>query len=177
MISCGDYLCILYVFVDITSYLEKELFKQYYCSYYGSPLWPLQSDGVESLCVVSRKALRIICRVHPQTHCDVIAALSCQKPLILSLRARFVNNFNKFFENDDNVVKSVAFISRSNPMSCAGNNYRMLLNVRYELTIEGLSVWNERCCKLNDSINVTKEMVDVRDEFKECQVERRWKNS
>ncbi len=38
-----------------------------------------------------------------------------------------------------------------------------------ELTIEGLSVWNERCCKLNDSINVVKEMVDVREEFKECQ--------
>ncbi len=35
--------------------------------------------------------------------------------------------------------------------------------------IEGLSVWNERCCKLNDSINVIKEMVDVKDEFKECQ--------
>ncbi len=53
-------------------------------------------------------------------------------------------------------------------MSCAGNNYRMLLNVKNELTIEGLSVWNERCCKLNDSINVIKDMVDVRDEFKEC---------
>ncbi len=24
-------------------------------------------------------------------------------------------------------------------------------------------------CKLNDSINVIKEMIDVRDEFKECQ--------
>ncbi len=54
-------------------------------------------------------------------------------------------------------------------MSCAGNNYRMLLNTKNELTIEGLSVCNERCCKLNDSINVIKEMVDVRDEFKECQ--------
>ncbi len=27
----------------------------------------------------------------------------------------------------------------------------------------------ERYCKLNDSINVIKEMVDVRDQFKECQ--------
>ncbi len=32
-----------------------------------------------------------------------------------------------------------------------------------------LSVWNERCCKLNDNINVIKEMIDVSDEFKECQ--------
>ncbi len=77
--------------------------------------------------------------------------------------------FNKCLENDNNVLKSVAFISKSNPMSCAGNNYRMLLNATNELTIKGLSVWNERCCKKNDSINVIKEMVDVRDEFKECQ--------
>ncbi len=41
--------------------------------------------------------------------------------------------------------------------------------LKKQLTIEVLSVWNERCCKLNDSINVVKEMVDVRDEFKECQ--------
>ncbi len=54
-------------------------------------------------------------------------------------------------------------------MSCAGNNYRMLLNAKNELTIKGLSVWNDRYCKLNDSINVIKEMIDVRDEFKECQ--------
>ncbi len=65
-------------------------------------------------------------------------------------------------------MKSVAFVSKSNPMSFAGNNYRMLLNAKNEHTIEGLSVWNERYCKLNDSVNVIKEMIDVRDKFKEC---------
>ncbi len=77
--------------------------------------------------------------------------------------------FNNCLENDNNVVKSVAFICKSNPMFCAGNNYRILLNAKHEFTIEGLLVWNERCNKLNDSINITKEMIDVRDEFKECQ--------
>ncbi len=71
---------------------------------------------------------------------DVIAARSGQKPLILSLRARFVNICNKCLANDNNVVKSVAFISKSNPMSCAGNGYKMLLNAKNQLTIEGLSV-------------------------------------
>ncbi len=99
----GSYL----IMVISTLFLKKkELFRQYCCSYYGSPLWPLQSDGVESLCVAWRKALRIIWRVHPQTHCDVIAALSGQKPLILSLRARIVNKINKCHENDNNEVKS-----------------------------------------------------------------------
>ncbi len=80
-----------------------------------------------------------------------------------------MNYINKCLENDNNVVKSVAFICKSSPMYCAGNNYRMLLNVKNELTIEGLSVLNERCYKLNDSIHVIKEMIDVRDEFKVCQ--------
>ncbi len=57
-------------------------------------------------------------------------------------------------------------IYKSNPMSCAGNNYRMLLNAKNELTVKGLSVWNERCWKLNDSIKAIKEMIDVRDELK-----------
>ncbi len=83
--------------------------------------------------------------MHPQTYFDVIAAFSGQKSLILSLRARFVNSFYKFLANDNNVVKSVAFICKSNPMSCAGNNYRMLLNAKHELIIEGLSLSNESC--------------------------------
>ncbi len=51
--------------------------------------------------------------------------------------------FYKCLENDNNVVKSVTFICKSNPMSCAGNNYRMLINAKNELKIEGLSVWKD----------------------------------
>ncbi len=51
-------------------------------------------------------------------------------------------------------MKSVAFICKYNPMSYAGNKYRMLLNDKNEFTIKELSL---------------KEMIDVRDKFKECQ--------
>ncbi len=36
-------------------------------------------------------------------------------------------------------VISVAFICKSNPISCTGNNYRMLLNAKNGLIIKGLS--------------------------------------
>ncbi len=74
---------------------------------------------------------------------------------------------NKCLENDNNVVEFVAF----NLIQCLVQvyNYRMLLNDKNELTVEGLSVWNESCCKLNNSINIIKEMIGVRDKFKECQ--------
>ncbi len=75
----------------ICSSLKNDLFRQCCCNYYESPLWLLQSDGIESLCVAWRKSLKIIWRVRPQTHCDGIAALSSRKSFILSLRPRFVN--------------------------------------------------------------------------------------
>ncbi len=51
-----------------------------------------------------------------------------------------MNSVNKSLKNDNNVVKSATFICKSNPMSFAGNNYRMLSSAKNELTIEGLSV-------------------------------------
>ena len=52
--------------------------------------------GVQSLCVDWRKALRSLWRVHPMTHCDVIAALSDQLPIKVSLERRFIRFLNKF---------------------------------------------------------------------------------
>ncbi len=84
--------------------------------------------------------------------------------------------FNKYYENDNNGMQFVALICKSNPMACAGNDYKIFLNAKHELTIDGLSVWNEIYWKLNDSVNVIKEMIDVRYEFKVL-VGRRWKDS
>ena len=57
------------------SYIAKcRLFNQYCCSFYGSPLWSLNSTIVESVCVDWRKAC-----VDPITYCNQI-------PLILSLK-------------------------------------------------------------------------------------------
>ncbi len=104
-IVLGDLLICSYLIMVISIPFLNELFGQYYCSYYGSLLWPLQTDRVECL----EKVTGINWWSHPQTQCDVIAALSCQKPLILSLRARVVKYFNNCLANDNNVVTSVAF--------------------------------------------------------------------
>ena len=69
------------------SYIVKcKLFNHYCCSFYGSPLWSLKSTIVESMCVDWRKSLRLLWRVDPRTHCDLITAVSNQIPLILSLK-------------------------------------------------------------------------------------------
>ena len=75
---------------DQLSYIIKcKLFNQYCCSFYGSPLWSLNSTIVEFMCVDWRKALRSLWRVDPRTHCDLITAVSNQIPLILSLKKMY----------------------------------------------------------------------------------------
>ncbi len=72
--------------------------------------------------------------IHPMTHCDIISAMA-GKPLILSFKSRFVKFFNKCTSCENGIVKTIAFICISNPMSCAGNNYKLLLNDQNEFGV------------------------------------------
>ncbi len=54
-------------------------------------------------------------------------------------------------------------------MSCAGRNYREVLNACYDKKI----IYNDRnlkCDEMKDYVNVLKEMIDIRDEFKQCYI-------
>ena len=44
-------------FGHIKTAVKCKLFKQYCCSYYGAPLWDLQSKSVGNICIAWRKAL------------------------------------------------------------------------------------------------------------------------
>ena len=56
--------------------VKCKLFKQYCCSYYGAPLWDLQSKRVGNICITWRKALRQLWGLAPVTHSDVVSLLS-----------------------------------------------------------------------------------------------------
>ncbi len=71
-------------FGHIHPYVHCKFFKQYSCSFYGSPLWLLSSQGVSDACIAWRKALRKIWKLSPITHCDV-ALVAKSKPFEVSL--------------------------------------------------------------------------------------------
>ena len=71
--------------------VKCNLFKQYCCSYYGAPLWDLQSKSVGTICTAWRQALRKLWGLAPLTHSDVIALLSDSLPLLVI----FINLFIK----------------------------------------------------------------------------------
>ena len=63
-------------FSQIHSHIKCNLFKLYCCSYYGAPLWCLQSNMVCRLCVAWRKVSRKIWRLSSRKHCDILPLLS-----------------------------------------------------------------------------------------------------
>ncbi len=69
-------------------------------------------------------------------------------------------------END--VVKTIAFICISNRMSCAGNNQKLLLNDQNKFGMLDMIEWKMKYTELINNVYVLKEMINVRDGFKEC---------
>ncbi len=51
-------------------------------------------------------------------------------------------------------------------MSCAGRHFREVLNECYNKKII-YNEWNSKCDEMTDCVNFLKEMIDIRDEFKE----------
>ncbi len=68
----------------------------------------------------------------------------------------------------DGLVKTIAFICISNPMSCAGNNYKLLLIDQNEFGVLEMIEWKMKYTELIDNVYVLKEMINVQDGFKEC---------
>ena len=168
------------------SFIKCSLFKQFGRSFYGSPLWNLNGPGVQSLCVDWRKSLRSLWRVHPMTHCDVIAALSDQFPIKISLERRFIRFIKKCLSSSNSIVNVISHIAICHPMSTAGENYRSVLDANGDYntnccitklnlivtigynTNQMVTSWQDTCESIKESIRTLRELIDVRDGYSEC---------
>ncbi len=56
-----------------------------------------------------------------------------------------------------------------NHISYASRNYREVLNACYDKTII-YNEWNSKCDEMKDCVNILKEMIDIRDGFKQCYI-------
>ncbi len=107
--------------------------------------------------------------MHPARHCDIITALSGQVPLLSNLKARFGKIFKMCREHNNKIVKAAATAALVNPMSCAGRNYRKVFNACYGKKII-YNKCNSKCDEMKDCVNVLRETIDIRDEFKQCYI-------
>ncbi len=92
----------------------------------------------------------------------------------MQLKYRFICFLKKCLDHDNATIKNVGLISLKNPMSYAGNNSRQILrnyqNVLNNPTCVYVQLYS--MCDDNMDINtVLRDMIDVRDGFKTCDVE------
>jgi hypothetical protein len=145
-------------FGHVYGFVKCKLFKQYCCSFYGSPLWPLQGKGVDNLCVAWRKALRMIWRIHPMSHNYIVAALSEAAPLEIQFLKRFVKFYDHCKLHMNPVVQTIIKVASLNPMSQVGKNIKYCK--RYG---DVNNKWINDRNMIIDHVNVIRELIDVRE--------------
>ncbi len=84
----------------------------------------IKCKGFKAFCVAWRKVLRMLCRVHPMTHNDIIATMSEMLCLEIQLNYRFANFYNKCKSQEFQLVRTIIIVASSNPMSPVGTNIK-----------------------------------------------------
>ena len=83
-------------------------------------------------------------------HCDVIAALSDQFPIKVSLeRERFIRFIKKCLSSSNSIVNVISHITICNPVSTAGKNYRSVLDANGDYnTNQMVTSWQYTCASI-----------------------------
>ena len=132
------------------------VFKQHCCSFYGSSLWSVKSNGFRNICISWRKALRKIWKISNRTHCDLVAELSDSKPLEQKLAQIFKKFSDKALMFGSRLLKSTIQMACLNPISvyCSNVNEAAMCS----------EVDNEVKC----NAGLLRDLIDMRDGMKEC---------
>lgn len=163
-------------FGNIHPFVKCKLFKQYCSSFYGAPLWLLSSHAVNNVCVSWRKALRKVWRLSPMTHCNVITLLSECYPLDICLKQRFCKFTSNILKYGSVILRSVMKAALKNPFSTFCKNYTEISSTcdSQDMSLCHMALvirWYDTVpsdCK--NKIGVLHDMIDVRDEWKKCDV-------
>ena len=151
-------------FDHIRTAVKCTLFKQYCCSYYGAPLWDLQSKSVGNICIALRKAFRKLWELALLKHGDVVSLLSDSLPLLVNLKQRFIKFIHQALNHKWPVISSVAKLSNQNPWSNCGGNY---CHKRY--VYEDVSACDiGRVLQAGVTDESISDMIEIRNSLKTC---------
>ena len=162
-------------FGHIHAFAKCKLFKQYCCSFYGAPLWFLGSNRVTDLYVVWRKAVRVVWNIPYMTHTYVLPLLSECLPFDKAMEKRFVKFFQVCLQGKSPLLKTVAQLAMYNPFSNSGRNYVEIVN-KYGMSndfkpnVICVDWYANLSFEEKANANVLKDMIDIRDGFKKCDI-------
>ena len=115
--------------------IRSKLFQQYCMSLYGSQLWPLWSNKLDTLKTKFSIALRRVWSLPAMTHRNLLPLIAGMHPLEVAIQSR-IHKFVKSLEESENeLVKYIVKYAATAPGSILGRNIRILsfrMNKTYE---------------------------------------------
>ncbi len=111
-------------FHHCSSDVKSSLFQSYCTSYYGSVLWPLNTNEINRLYVLWRKIMRRIWKLPHRTHCCLLPAVIGCEPIHIQLLIRFHNFFSNSLRSSNT---QLAFVSNL----CLYSQSIVSANMRY----------------------------------------------
>ena len=135
----------------------------------------MYSKGSQNICTAWRKALRVVWNIPYMSHKNIVYSLSDCLPIDYALKKRFFKFYQGCINSKSNVVKGVTKMARMNPFSTCCINYVEIIR-EFQITYDMSSTvfdqrWRDNVDdELLGNTGVVKELISVRDGFKECDI-------
>ena len=115
--------------------VRSKLFQQYCMSLYGSQLWPLWSNKLDTLKTKFSIALRRVWSLPAMTHRNLLPLISGMHPLEVAIQSRIHKFVKSLDESENKIVKYIVKYAATASGSTLGRNIRILsfrMNKTYE---------------------------------------------
>ena len=151
-------------FRNANSYMRNELFQKYCTAFYGSQLYPLYDNSMQSIYCSWRVAVRKIWRVPNITHCNLLPYLAGCIDIKLWFARRSINFINNICNSDNIVVRTIANMGLHGSYSIIGGNKRYLEN-NFSFSVKNINkMWHDSYDVENARIaEQVKELCSIRD--------------
>jgi len=103
---CGKINNVLCYFTKCDPFVKLKLVRSYCSDFYGSVLWEMSHNTIESICVAWRKGLRRTLSLPYCTHSPLVAAICDFLPLRDELVCRCASFISKCLLSDNGVVRA-----------------------------------------------------------------------
>jgi len=97
------------------------MFRTYCTSYYGSPLWRLNSSAINRFYVTWRKCIRKVWGVSPRTHCRLLQHLYGSEGIECELLSRFLSFYHSICTSDNYCTRLCSLLCQSSRTAVANN--------------------------------------------------------
>ena len=172
----NDVLC---YFGKLEPLIKLRLLYSYCSGLYGSELWDLSCDSLNSLYVFWRHGLKNVWKLPINTHSNILYGICAKRPIEIELKYRTLNFIYKCINSSNDVIRSISRQALSSPGggSIVYKNFVHCCNLfgmsafvpqhgfecNFQLSLQRASLWTRFVDILDERIVQVLELIMVRD--------------